>query len=126
MCWETLLQGPLNVVKPVPVQFDAGNMQVGAIFHGGTGIPLGTKTLLACLLASFSLFGDFGDGFGSGSSSRCHIQLLCDCHVGMVVIAMDIGGAMNPNRMKIMAARWWRVMMWPPLFVRQGRLILRR
>jgi hypothetical protein len=67
-------------------------MQVGVIFHGGTGIPLGMKTSLACLFASFFGFGDFGGGFGSGSSSRCHIQSLCDCHVGMMVIAMDIGG----------------------------------
>ncbi len=67
-------------------------MRVGVALHGGTGIPLGTKTLLACLLASFFWFGDFGGGFGSNSSGCCRIQLLVDYHVGVMVVAIDIGG----------------------------------
>jgi hypothetical protein len=42
-------EGREHSLKPVSVQFNAGNVQVGIVFLGGLGIPSRTKDLLACL-----------------------------------------------------------------------------
>ncbi len=78
------------VGEPFSVQVDACDVRVGVAFQGGTGIPSGTKASLACRMASFCWFGDFGVAFGHASGGCCCIQLFSDCLVGVMVIAIDM------------------------------------